>query len=274
MSVLDQALICKVQSLSIFAPSHGDRCQIVEAHLLHLIAPAGLIETVIRFIFSSQIQQAQSQIVHRLAVIGVRCHHGGAFYRRLEIRHRCLEAPASHQEQPVRIVHAHVARISLQSFQIIWIRKEGGMAVLFDMLCCQQQLFIGQDLLRLLRLRGRLRHLRDSFSDRLVFYQDIFCIAHYDPKRSLIMNARVKCSLEDLNRRQFCLLRESGFSIHIQIHTGCSMRSGRVCDHMRSAILIQFQVHSRVDRGILHSSYLLVRHEVLCEGLLFKRLEP
>ena len=36
------------------------------------------------------------------------------------------------------------------------------MAVLFDMLRCQKQFLIRQNLFRLLRLRGRLCHLRDA----------------------------------------------------------------------------------------------------------------
>ena len=74
------------------------------------------------------------------------------------------------------------------------------MAVLFDMLCRQQELFIGQDLLRLLRLRSRLRHLRNPFSHRLVFHQNLLTVTHHDPKKGLIVNTRIKCSLEGFDR--------------------------------------------------------------------------
>ena len=52
------------------------------------------------------------------------------------------------------------------------------------------------------------------------------------------------------------------------------MRCGRISDHMGSAVLIQLQVHSGVDRRVLDPADFLVRHEILREGLLFKGLEP
>ena len=51
------------------------------------------------------------------------------------------------------------------------------------------------------------------------------------------------------------------------------MRRGRVDNDMRISMM-KLQVHSRVDRGVLHLSHLLVGHEILREGLFLERLEP
>ena len=147
------------------------------------------------------------------------------------------------------------------------------MAVLLNVFSGQEQLFVGQDLLRLFRLHGALCHLGNLLRSRLILDKDPVFVPDNDAKIRILHRTGSNRPLIGLHRRQLRFHRGNKLPFHIQIDLSALMRRGRVDNDMRISMM-KLQVHSRVDRGVLHLSHLLVGHEILREGLFLERLEP
>ena len=269
-----------------------DGSQIIEGHLLLLVAPGGLIERVIGFLIPSQIQKIQPQQIIGLAVVGIGISLDQTLQGLTEIFFRLLERSPSHQQRAVGVVDADIARIPFQPFQIVGIRQIGGMPILLDMKSGQIQLLIGLYGFRILRRLRRVGKLRDFHRIRRVFHQTgavrrvnrhmQILLLHAAPVRSFRSDSiffsgnksRYRHLLFiNIHRRQFHRLIKHRISLQGKHHTGIFPHAGGINDHMGLAVR-RGQMHRRFGGGVFHLSHRLIWHKILGKGLLLKGLQP
>ena len=275
MHILDQALLNEGQRLLIAAAPCGDRRQIVEGHLLLLICPGRLVESIEGLVIPLLIEEGQSQIIESLAVIGIVKHAVPcqAADRCPEIPFRLFETPPAKQQQAVCVVDAGIPRISLQPFEVVGIRKPRGVAVLLDMLGCQEQLLIGQHLFRCGRRLCRLRKLRNSLILRLVRNQFPALSEDSNLYFTGIRNLKGKNLPVNVHGRELRAFTVNFPAVigHDDIRRFVSFRAVHADVE---AILFRLHTEHRVDRSIFHLAHRFVGHEILMEHFLFVGLQP
>ena len=263
-----------------------DGRQIIEGHLLLLVAPGSLIERIIGFLVPSLIQKIQTKQIIGLAVVGIGISFNQTLQRLTEIFFRLTERSSSHQQRAVGVVDADIARIPLQSFQIVGIRQIGGMPVLLDMKSGQIQLLIGLYGFRILRRLCGIGKLRDFHRFRRVFHQAgairrinrhmQILLSHAVRRQSFLTGHKSRYRhllFINVHRRQLHRLIQHHISLYGKHHMGIFPQTGGVNDHMSLAVRCG-QMHRRLGGGIFHLSHRLIGHKILGKGLFLKGLQP
>ena len=134
-------VICKIHCLFPPSPACGQTGKPEKAGTLRLCTPGGFIESIKSLRLFSNCLQCQPEMEITLPTVWIR-RFPCLFADRLpEIRDALLYIAPSVQQQSVSVVEAGLGRIPAQPLQIVVSRLVCGMAVLFQMLCCQIEFF-------------------------------------------------------------------------------------------------------------------------------------
>ena len=108
--------------------------------------------------------ESKPQVIIAFTMIWIRIFPGLFFNCFPEIRNTFLKVSSAVQQKSVSIVQPDIGRIPFQPFQIIVLRGEGGVAVLFQVKTAEIQFFCRFQLFRrkqrICRFRSRLKFRR------------------------------------------------------------------------------------------------------------------
>ena len=107
------------------------------------LAPCCLPEQFISLIRLSLVFQCKGEVVYRLTVVWIGITLGDELHRLAQIILGACIASLADVPEAEGIQTAHVVGISAQGLFIIIHRTPGGMSILFQVLPCQEQLFVG-----------------------------------------------------------------------------------------------------------------------------------
>ena len=218
-------------------------------------------------------EQRKPEVVIRLAVVRIRVLPGETLQCLAEMPFRLAKTSSPQQQETVCIVDADISLIPLQAFQIIRVREVSRMAVLFDMLSCQEELLIGHDFFRILCRLCRLRCLRDPLLFRLVIHEEFsVCIDSGTDIRRLL-RPEADCLLIDIHRREDRIFPIDLVPSAAQDNL-CILVPLCAVNRQSDLTFRDLHIHDSVDRGVLHRPYLFIRHKILLEHLFLKRLQP
>ena len=250
-----------------------DRGEVVEARLLLGGGPGRLVEGVVGLVVPALIEQRQAEVDICLAVIRVGVALGHARDGRAEVLLRPGEQAAAQQQRAVGVVHADVARVALQRFEVVRVGQVRRVAVLLDVQAGQVELLVGENLLRQLRGGRRIGNLVDLLRLRRVVEQlPAIRVVHGQHERRLrhVDDDAVAEHVHRADRRRPVV---DGPAVRGEHHARVLVDARGVDGDVRRArpaLEVQHDLGARVfdvARG-------LVGHEVLGEGLLLKGLQP
>ena len=158
MCVFNKGTLHMCQCFLPVAAAAADGSKIVKGHFLLRGAPNGFVKCVERFFLFVLIQKGKAKAEIRLAIPRVGVFPCGAFDGSAEMRFSFGKACPSQQQHSVGGIQANIARIAVQPFQVIVLRKICCMEVLFKVLFGEVQLLAGGNFCRFERRLCRSGH--------------------------------------------------------------------------------------------------------------------
>lgn len=250
--------------------------KIAHPHLVEYM-PLAVIQQLVKPSLSLrwpvQLFQGQPQIVIRLGIIGVGVSPGAAFQSLAEIPLRPFKLSPAKQQGAAGVVQPDIPRVPLPPLQVVGIGAEGGVAVLLQVEPGEVQRLAGHDVLRGLCRLGGLGQLGDLLLQRGIGHQFPCSVQHFQGQLSLVLHRAGHHLLIGLHRRKYRLLIQQHPAAISEQNPGMGIFPAGISRHSH-ALRSGFQVHHRVDGGVLHRPHRLIGHEVLGKGLFLKGLEP
>ena len=255
------------------SPAGVNGRQIIKRHLLLLTAPGRLEKRVIRFFRTLLQKQIHAQHVIAFTVVRIRIPHRQALDCLAEISFRFTDTASTEQKLSIRLVDPDIPRISLQSFQVIRIRKISRMTVLLNMLTGQKQLFIRHDFGGILRSLCGIRNMWNFFRLRPVFCKTDSLTEHTEPEILFLLSLPGNFRPENIVGGQTRLLIQKDSPPVRQNNSRIFPYAGGIYDNLCRS-LSAGKMDSRVLCGVFHLSHCFIWHKILTEHLFLERLQP